>query len=149
MKQLLKYSVIAIGAIVVFMRYRAYKSEEMKIERFAKVPSTPNCVSSEAPAGDPHFIEPLKLTKSVADAKAALRSHIEGLPRSKLVVDEGDYLRFEFRSAFFSFIDDVEFRFDEATRTVRVRSASRVGRSDFGVNRKRVESLRAALADRI
>ena len=56
---------------------------------------------------------------------------------------EERYIHTEFTSAFFRFVDDVEFLLDDGTRTIHVRSASRVGYSDFGVNRRRVEELRS------
>jgi uncharacterized protein (DUF1499 family) len=64
------------------------------------------------------------------------------LPRTKVVSSGADYLKAEARSAVFRFVDDVEFRLDAETGLIHVRSASRVGYSDLGANRKRVEALR-------
>lgn len=138
-----------IALVIIVFKIRAEGSQDMKIARFAPVPNTPNCVSSEAVGSDPHFIEPLKFTREQTEAKAELMKIIDTLPRTHLVSDDQDYLHYEFRTAFFKFVDDVEFRFDTATKTIRVRSASRVGRSDLGVNRKRIEEIRKLTLGRI
>jgi len=65
-------------------------------------------------------------------------------PRTTIVREETDYLKAECRSALFRFVDDVEILFDDAEKRIHFRSASRVGRSDFGVNRNRMEEIRAA-----
>ena len=102
-------------------------------------PSSPNCVCSERGAADSHAVDPLP-----AASWAQLPAAVEAA--GGVVVERGDdYLAAAFRSRLFGFVDDVEFR--KAADAVHVRSASRVGRSDLGVNRKRVEALRAALRD--
>ncbi len=112
----------------------------------APCPDSPNCVSSTAT--DPrHAIAGFVLDRSPAAAKNELKQAVSKLPRSKLISEMDNYLRFEFRSLLFRFVDDVEFHIDEATRKIHVRSASRVGHSDFGVNRRRVEAIRALLPE--
>ncbi len=112
--------------------------------RLAPCPDTPNCVSSLAT--DPqHAIAPFALDRSVAAAKEELLRAAAQLPRATLITNRETYLHFEFRSLVFRFVDDVEFHFDEAAKLIHVRSASRVGHSDLGVNRRRVEALRARL----
>lgn len=112
--------------------------------KLAACPGTPNCVSSQAPESDKeHFIAPLPYQKSPADAMAALKSVIEGMERTKIVSESDNYLYAEFTSALMGFVDDVEFYLDEDTGVIHVRSASRLGQSDLGVNRKRVEDIRA------
>jgi uncharacterized protein (DUF1499 family) len=99
---------------------------------------TPNCVSSQADASDrEHYIAPLK--GSMADVRAA----VAAMPRATVISQKENYLYAEFRSRLLGFVDDVELFFDGAA--VQVRSASRLGRRDFGVNRARVERLRAML----
>jgi len=110
--------------------------------RLAPCPGKPNCVSSRATDAG-HHIEPLKLTGSQDSAMGRLESILRGLPRVKIVTVDGGYLRAEFKSALFGFVDDVEFMADPAARVIHVRSASRVGYSDLGANRKRVENIRA------
>lgn len=112
--------------------------------RLAPCPATPNCVSSTA--SDPqHAIAPFVLDRSPGAAKEELRQATARLPRAKLITDRENYLHFEFRSLVFRFVDDVEFHLDETAKLIHVRSASRVGHSDFGVNRRRVEAIRAQL----
>ena len=72
-----------------------------------------------------------------------VRSAVESLPRTRIVLAHRDYLYAEFRSRLLGYVDDVEFFFDGAL--IQVRSASRVGRRDFGVNRARVERIREIL----
>lgn len=105
-------------------------------------PDKPNCVSSTAHPGS-HFIEPLQYEGDDHAALDRLRAVLKGLPRTKLVDDEGYFLRYEVRTRFLRFVDDVEFCLDPGRRLIDVRSASRVGYSDMGVNRKRVEEIRA------
>jgi uncharacterized protein (DUF1499 family) len=99
---------------------------------------SPNCVSSQAdPADREHYIAPLKA--SMEDVRKA----VEALPRTRIVLAHPNYLHAEFRSRLLGFVDDVEFFFDGAA--VQVRSASRLGRRDFGVNRARIEQVRRIL----
>ena len=106
---------------------------------------TPNCVSSQAP--DPeHFVEPLPLAGTAAEAMAALRKAVVSMERARVIRAEPGYLYAEFSSRWLGFVDDVEFALDEGARVIHVRSASRLGRRDFGVNRARVDAIRARLA---
>jgi uncharacterized protein (DUF1499 family) len=67
------------------------------------------------------------------------------MPRTRVVSEEANYLHAEFTSRLFRFVDDVEFHVDENAGLIQFRSASRAGRNDFGVNRARMEQIRAAL----
>ena len=103
--------------------------------RLAPPKRTPNCVSSQAdPADREHYIAPLRASLD------AVRKTVEGLPRTRVVMANASYLYAEFRSKLLGYVDDVEFYYDGAV--VQVRSASRLGRRDFGVNRARVEEIR-------
>ncbi len=105
-------------------------------------PSSPNCVSTQA-TDESHAIAPFQYKKPRAEAKEALKAACTTLPRTKLVEEDESYLHYEFTSLLLRFVDDVEFLFDETTKTVHFRSASRTGHSDLGVNRKRMEQVRA------
>ena len=108
-------------------------------------PSSPNCVSSRA--SDPtHRVEPFPLHGSAADGLAALRRAVLALPRSRVTAEGPGFLRAECTSLIFRFVDDLEFVVDEPAGVIHVRSASRVGSSDLGVNRKRVETIREQLS---
>ncbi|HEX6097711.1 MAG TPA: DUF1499 domain-containing protein [Thermoanaerobaculia bacterium] len=104
-------------------------------------PSTPNCVSTQA-TDETHRIEPFRYQGSSAEAMARLAAVIEAMPRTKLVERGPHILRAEFRTFVFRFVDDAVFVLDEESRTIHFRSASRLGRSDLGVNRRRLESIR-------
>jgi len=111
--------------------------------RLASCPNKPNCVSSQAPTSDRrHYIEALTYSGEPAKARELLERAIAGMKRSRVVVREANYWRGEFRSALWRFVDDVEFLFDDNAMRIDIRSAARVGYSDFGVNRRRVEEIR-------
>jgi uncharacterized protein (DUF1499 family) len=116
-----------------------------------KPPSnTPNSVSSQAwlwpgPRDRAAQIEPLPATGDAPATMAQLRAIAESMPRTRIAESRDDYLRVEFSSRWMKFVDDAEFWFDPSTRAVQVRSASRLGRKDFGVNRERIEAIRARL----
>jgi uncharacterized protein (DUF1499 family) len=109
------------------------------------VPSSPNAVSSQATGGY-HRIEPLRYIGTFEPAMAALKSIIESTPRTSIVEERADYLYAEFTSRLIGYVDDVEFYFPPKQRVIHVRSASRLGHGDFGVNRKRIEDIRAKFA---
>jgi uncharacterized protein (DUF1499 family) len=106
--------------------------------RFAPCRRTPNCVSSQAdPADAEHYIAPIPFR---GDAMAAVKRALQAMPRTTVITEKQNYLYAEFRSKLLGFVDDVEFFYDGAA--IQVRSASRLGRRDFHVNRRRVEHLR-------
>ena len=109
--------------------------------RLRRCPESPNCVCSEGETGE-HAIEPLSYADSPAAAWTRLLSVLESTPNTHIVTREPEYLRVEFVTPLMRYVDDVEFRL--TPREIHVRSASRVGRSDLGANRKRVEALRLA-----
>ncbi len=114
---------------------------EQRGTRLRPCPNRPNCVSSLST--DPrHAIAPIAFSGEAAVARKKLLEVIGSLPRTRLTLDEGDFLRVEFTSAVFHFVDDVEFLIDAAHQLIHVRSASRVGYWDLGVNRRRVEGIR-------
>jgi uncharacterized protein (DUF1499 family) len=109
-------------------------------------PETPNCVSSESVAPLSR-IEPLRFKGAPQAAWADLESSIRDLGGTVVEQREG-FLRATFTSRVFRFVDDVEFRMVAEEGVIHLRSASRVGRSDMGVNRERVERLRALFQQR-
>ena len=112
--------------------------------RLAPCKRTPNCVSSQAdPADAEHYVAPIPFK---GDAIAAVRRVVLGIPRTTIIRTETNYLYAEFRTPLMRYVDDVELYYDERAGLVHVRSASRLGRRDFGVNRKRVEQLRSRLS---
>ena len=111
--------------------------------RLTPCPNKPNCVSSQAQANDQqHYLEALTYSSEPAQARQRLERAIAGMKRARVVVREANYWRAEFRSALWRFVDDVEFLFDDNARRIDLRSAARLGYSDFGVNRRRMEEIR-------
>lgn len=110
-------------------------------------PDSPNCVSSQS-QDKHHYVAPLSYEGELANAKEKLLSVLTSMKRVNIVTNEATYIHAEFTSALFRFVDDVEFFCDDATKTIHVRSASRVGYSDLGVNRKRVEEIRTRFIER-
>jgi uncharacterized protein (DUF1499 family) len=103
--------------------------------RLAPCKRSPNCVSSQTHPSDlEHYVVPLH------GSMAAARDAVRAMPRTTIVEEKENYLYAEFRTKLLGYVDDVEFFFDG--QVIQVRSCSRLGRRDFGVNRKRVEELR-------
>jgi len=108
-------------------------------------PSSPNCVSSRDP--DPaRRVDPIPFRGTADEAREALETVLRSLPRAIIVASSGIVVRAEFRTRL-GFVDDVEFRIDEAAGVIHVRSASRKGYWDLGVNRRRVEAIRNAFVN--
>lgn len=117
--------------------------------RLAPPKRTPNCVSSQAdPADAQHYIAPLAFKGTVVEAMVAARRAVDAMERSRIIHEESGYVYAEFRSKLLGYVDDVELLFDDEAGVFHVRSASRLGRRDFGVNRKRVEALRRLIETR-
>jgi uncharacterized protein (DUF1499 family) len=115
--------------------------------RLAPVRSSPNNVSSQAdPADAEHYIAPIAFKGGASAAMVAVKKAVAGMAGATVVREEANYLYAEYRSKLMGFVDDVEFVYDEAAGQIHVRSASRLGRRDFGVNRARAESLRRRIA---
>lgn len=108
----------------------------------------PNCVNSTADqtADVAHYILPLKVSGDAATAWATAVALVKAAPRVSVVTESATYLYAEYRSKSMGYIDDVELALDASAKVIHVRSASRLGVRDFGINRARVERLRAKLA---
>ena len=111
------------------------------IQKLRKCPGTPNCVNSSYPNTDEH-IAPIAFQGQASEAIAKLQRIVGSMKRAKIATATDRYLHIEFTSFLFRFVDDLEILVDATESRLEVRSASRVGRSDFGVNRKRVEKMR-------
>lgn len=118
-----------------------------------KAPSGgPNSVSSQAALYPEHpmreyaQIAPLALRGDASTTMAKLRAIVAAMAGAHIVKSDGDYLYAQFTTRLMGFVDDTEFWFDPAAGVIQVRSSSRVGRKDLGVNRARIEAIRAQLA---
>ncbi len=114
--------------------------------KLAGCPSTPNCVSSQVAAIDrQHTITPIEFDGDNSNSIAKLKQVLQTMPNHKIVQERDNYLYIEFTSKLMGFVDDVEFYLDKDSKKIQVRSASRLGESDWGVNRQRIEDIRVAL----
>ena len=110
----------------------------------APCPPTPNCVSSDA-TDSAHLVTAFQLAVPSTDGWRTARAAVANLPRTRIVSETDEYLHAECSSAVFGFVDDLELHLRQVQGIIAVRSAARLGHSDFGVNRKRVEKLRLLL----
>jgi uncharacterized protein (DUF1499 family) len=116
-------------------------------QRLAPCPGSPNCVSSDA-ADQAHYTAPFAIILPAKEAWPLVRETVNEIPRTEITSQTDSYLHAECRSAVFRFVDDLELELRPGDGIIAVRSASRMGHSDFGVNRRRVERLREALRSR-
>ncbi|MEL7004296.1 MAG: DUF1499 domain-containing protein [Bacteroidota bacterium] len=107
-------------------------------------PSSPNCVSSVT-SSDKHYMAPFNYTGALDDAIQKIKKVLSQETRVKITLEDKNYIRSEFKIALFGFIDDVEFLIDNEDKKIHFRSASRVGYSDLGVNKKRMIRIKHAL----
>ena len=107
-------------------------------------PGTPNCVNSQSQNAQ-NSIQPLTYNSAPTEAMANLKTVIQSLERTKIITETENYLYAEFTSKLMGYVDDVEFLLDDGAKVIHVRSASRLGQSDLGVNRKRIETIRTKL----
>ena len=116
--------------------------------KLSPCPDSPNCVSSQS-SDKRHFIEPVRYEGTEQEAMERLIDVIQGMKRARIITMKDHYIHAEFTSAFFRFVDDVEFYFDSEAKIIQMRSASRIGYSDFGVNRQRMEKVRSLFNNQI
>ena len=111
-------------------------------------PSSPNCVSTQAAPEDmAHYSEPIIYTGDRKETQLTIESYMLSKGNARIVSSTLGYVHFEIKSRLVGYIDDVEFYLPEADSVVHFRSASRVGHSDFGVNRERVRQIQDLLVD--
>jgi len=134
---------LAMALSLVLLGFTGSRPHNLGVKdgALAACPDSPNCVSTQAKDAR-HAIAPLTYTTSREQALQRLTDIIRSLPRTRIVTSRADYLHVEFTSALFRFVDDVEFFLDDTAKTIHFRSASRLGYSDLGVNRKRMEEIR-------
>jgi uncharacterized protein (DUF1499 family) len=111
----------------------------VKSGKLADCPGSPNCVNSQS-TNPQSQIDPLP-----AVSISELKKVIEAMERTTIIESTDSYLYAEFKSKLMGYVDDVEFYLDPAANVIQVRSASRLGQSDLGVNRQRIETIRQKL----
>lgn len=142
---------LSVGALLVLLVGCATgPGGEVRLNRqaerttLAACPSRPSCVVSRDDAGG-HAVEALSFDGPAVDAMARLRGILEAMPRTNILTANAHYLHATQESGLMHFTDDVEFLIDPDTGRIDVRSCSRAGYYDFGVNRARVETIRSRL----
>ena len=112
---------------------------------------TPNSVTSQAKLYPVHpqleyaEIDPLPIIDDASTTLARIRGIIEAMNGAEIITSDEHYLYVQFTTRIMKFVDDAEFWFDPVANVIQVRSASRLGKSDLGVNRKRIETIRQQL----
>ena len=141
----MKTYILKATACIIMLCMMVPATADKTAPSLAPCPNSPNCVSSQSPESDQeHYIAPFRFSGDPAAAWQKLKTAVLAEKRVTIVKEQEDYLHAEMRSLLFRFVDDIEFSLDRDAGLIHVRSASRVGYSDFGVNRKRVEHIRAA-----
>ena len=136
--------VIILGVVLIAFSIASRKQPELGLltGQLQPCPVTPNCVCSEYRVDDA-YIEPLSYTDMPAEAWAKIKRVISET-KGIVLTEKADYLRIVYETPLLRYVDDVELRHDKNKQRIHIRSASRVGKSDLGANRKRVEKIRTA-----
>jgi uncharacterized protein (DUF1499 family) len=149
-----KYIVPAIALVLAFLVWNNHifagtppTNIGINNGKLTACPATPNCVNSQTSVSDTeHTIQPIVIGGNPTARMADLKLVINSMPRSTIIKETNNYLDVEFTSKLMGFVDDVEFYFDSDGKFIQVRSASRLGESDLGVNRQRIEEIRSKLS---
>lgn len=141
---------LTVSLFVVSRQQPPTEEVDLGVENgeFRPCPETPNCVSTHAePTNETHYVEPIPYEGSAEQVLERLRQWIRRQPRAEAVLSEGRYLRAVVTSRVFGFQDDLELYLPQGESVVHLRSASRVGQGDMGVNRERYRAIRAVVQE--
>lgn len=153
--QILLAIIVALPVLFIAARYLVQNVSPMPDNlgvtdgQLAACPNSPNCVSTQAPATDSHYMEPIPYEGNTADTRDALIAIMDDMDRSTIITTRPDYIHAEFRSMLWGFVDDVEIYLDEDNGLIHFRSAARLGQGDMGVNRRRMQTIRQQLMARL
>ena len=139
-------AVVIVAVLVLFFILAQSSSSGVAIGivdgRLARCTSKPNCVCSEYKEDAAHYIEPILISRdNSAKIKTALKTAIQKMA-GNIVSETDNYIAVTFTSRLFGFVDDLEIRIDTDNNLVQLRSASRVGYSDAGINKQRIQRLK-------
>jgi len=145
--------ILIVTFIVLLFNYRgiskAGEAPGLVEGRLSKCPNKPNCVCSENKDDTSHYIDPIIIPQNIrVDSFSLIKSVIREMG-GNVQVESGNYLAATFTSAIFKFVDDLEIRIDSTQKVIHIRSASRVGYSDMGVNKKRTELLKKLFNNKV
>ncbi len=147
---------LVVIPLIILVRYymlgnmsKTGKAPGLVSGRLSACSDKPNCVGSEFADDQSHYISPLRYPASQSEETMDLMKGVIQEVGGEITAEEGAYMSATFTSVLFGFVDDVEWRNDSANHTIHLRSASRVGHSDFGVNRKRVALIASLFNKRV
>ena len=141
--------VLVLAGTMAFISCMSEAPENIGLQngKLADCPSSPNCVCSQQDKSDEkHFIEALSYQAEPAVVMSHIKEVLNSMSRTKVISESENYLHVECTSLIFRFKDDLEFFIDTEQQKIHFRSASRVGHSDLGVNRKRVEEIKKKIS---
>ncbi len=146
MKKMIKVPIVPLMLVTILWGCSGKPPERQNSEAsdFLDCPDTPNCVSSLA-KNPKHRVEPFKLNKDPKTSWSIVEKTVELLLRTKVVSADSSNIHAECKSMIFQFVDDLTLHLTPSKGIIHIRSASRIGYSDFGVNRRRVENIRKNL----
>ncbi|MFN7906243.1 MAG: DUF1499 domain-containing protein, partial [Pseudobdellovibrionaceae bacterium] len=129
--------VIVAGQVGMFQGQRPF---DLGVQngKLKACPTTPNCISSFETPGSQSFLPAWEMKTDLATEKNQLKQVISNLTEAKLMNESETELSYEFSTSLMKYVDDVEFYFDDASKKIHFRSASRLGKSDLGKNRQRI-----------
>jgi uncharacterized protein (DUF1499 family) len=140
-------ALVLVAAVGLSLAARRRPPSGLVDGRLRPCPDTPNCVSSQSAVED-QAVRPMRFEGDPQEAFARLVGLVDTLPRTVLLQHDEGYAHFEVTTALLRFRDDLELQLDATAGVIHLRSCSRVGRSDLGTNRRRVEAIRGAFEDR-
>ncbi|MEX0810851.1 MAG: DUF1499 domain-containing protein [Chitinophagales bacterium] len=141
-----RYILILISVLPLLFSCSATAPEGLGVfeDKLSDCPASPNCVSTmESEDDEKHYMEPLQFD-DLQEARLKVISIIMETPRTEILLQNREYIHAEYTTPILRFVDDVEFYFDTENKLLHFRSASRVGYSDFGANRRRMEKFKKA-----
>jgi len=146
-------SILMVAFIVLLFNFRAISkagdASGLVEGMLSKCPNKPNCVCSEYKDDANHYIDPISIPQNITlDTFLLLKNVIQDMG-GNVLIENDNYLAATFTSAIFKFVDDLEIRIDSAQKAIHIRSASRVGYSDMGVNKKRTELLKKLFNNKV
>ena len=140
---------ILVGFFLLGHMSKTGESPGLVSGHLAACSDKPNCVVSEIAEDDPHYVSPLQYPAAMVEDPMDLIQQIIKEMDGEIRANKEAYISATFSSAFFGFVDDLECRNDKENHTIHLRSASRVGHSDFGANKQRVELISNLFHQRI
>ena len=149
-------SILMVAFIVLLFNFRAISkagdASGLVEGMLSKCPNKPNCVCSEYKDDANHYIDPISIPQNITldtfDTFSLLKNAIQDMG-GNVHIENDNYLAATFTSAIFKFVDDLEIRIDSTQKVIHIRSASRVGYSDMGVNKKRTELLKKLFNNKV